>query len=240
VIRPRKSGVLEVFDVTSSYEDIQVLRGATLAVREGEIVALFGPNGHGKSTLLKAISGVHPPTSGSIKYEGEEISRAPSHDIVRKGVAYIAEERHLFADMTVQENLSLGAYNPRARRDMTKNFELVFEIFPRLAERRKQLCSTLSGGESRMVAIARGLMSGSALLLVDEPSIGLAPSLKNTVYQSIRRINHDAGITVLLVEQEIQHALGIATRLYLLKKGCVLFERPASQADAAEIKEAYF
>jgi branched-chain amino acid transport system ATP-binding protein len=232
--------VLEVMDVTSSYEDIQVLRGATLAVREGEIVALFGPNGHGKSTLLKAISGVHPPTSGSIKYQGEEISRAPSHDIVRKGVAYIAEERHLFADMTVQENLSLGAYNPSARRDMTKNFELVFEIFPRLAERRKQLCSTLSGGESRMVAIARGLMSGSALLLVDEPSIGLAPGLKNTVYQSIRKINQDAGITVLLVEQEIQHALGIANRLYLLKKGRVLFERPASQADAAEIKEAYF
>jgi branched-chain amino acid transport system ATP-binding protein len=232
--------VLDVMDVTSSYEDIQVLRGATLSVREGEIVALFGPNGHGKSTLLKAISGVHPPTSGSIKYQGEEISRAPSHDIVRKGVAYIAEERHLFADMTVQENLSLGAYNPSARRDMTKNFELVFEIFPRLAERRKQLCSTLSGGESRMVAIARGLMSGSALLLVDEPSIGLAPGLKNTVYQSIRKINQDAGITVLLVEQEIQHALGIANRLYLLKKGRVLFERPASEADAAEIKEAYF
>lgn len=232
--------MLDVEDVVSSYEDIQVLRGATLSVREREIVALFGPNGHGKSTLLKAISGVHPPKSGSIKYRGKEISRAPSHEIVRRGVAYIAEERHLFTDMTVQENLSLGAYGAAARRDVAGRFELVYEIFPRLAERRAQLCSTLSGGESRMVAIARGLMSGASLLLVDEPSIGLAPGLKKTMYQSIRKINDDAGITILLVEQEIEHALGMASRIYLLKKGRVLFERAASDAGAAEIKEAYF
>ena len=232
--------MLEVLDVTSSYEDIQILRGATLAVREGEIVALFGPNGHGKSTLLKAISGVHPPTSGSIRYRGEEIAHAPSHEIVARGVAYIAEERHLFTDMTVQENLTLGAYNSRARRSMVENLDLVYEVFPRLEERRKQSCSTLSGGESRMVAIARGLMSGASLLLLDEPSIGLAPGLKKVLYRSIQRINEDAEITILLVEQEIEHALGMANRVYLLKKGEVLFERRASEADATEIKEAYF
>jgi branched-chain amino acid transport system ATP-binding protein len=232
--------VLDVSDVVSAYDGIEVLHGTTLTVGEGEVVALFGPNGHGKSTLLKAISGVHPPRSGSIRYRGEEISEAPSHEIVGRGIAYIAEERHLFTDMTVQENLSLGAYNAAARKKLPSNLELVFEIFPRLAERRRQLCWTLSGGESRMVAIARGLMSGASLLLVDEPSIGLAPGLKKTVYQAIRRINQDAGITVLLVEQEIEHALGMANRMYLLKKGRVLFERVASEADAAEIKEAYF
>jgi branched-chain amino acid transport system ATP-binding protein len=232
--------VLDVQDVISAYEDIQVLRGVTLSVREGEVVALFGPNGHGKSTLLKAISGLHPPLSGSIKYRGEELARAPSHEIVQRGVAYIAEERHLFTDMSVQENLTLGAYNSRARRTMAQNLDLVYEIFPRLQERRKQLCSTLSGGESRMVAIARGLMGGASLLLLDEPSIGLAPGLKKVVYRSIRTINEQAEITILLVEQEIEHALGMANRVYLLKKGSVLFERPASEADAAEIKEAYF
>jgi branched-chain amino acid transport system ATP-binding protein len=232
--------VLDVQDVVSAYEDIQVLRGVTLRVREGEVVALFGPNGHGKSTLLKAISGVHPPTSGSIRYRGEEIARAPSHEIVARGVAYIAEERHLFTDMTVQENLTLGAYNSRARMSMVENLDLVYEVFPRLEERRKQSCSTLSGGESRMVAIARGLMSGASLLLLDEPSIGLAPGLKKALYRSIQSINEDAEITILLVEQEIEHALGMANRVYLLKKGEVLFERRASEADASEIKEAYF
>lgn len=232
--------MLDVQDVVSAYEDIQVLRGVTLRVREGEVVALFGPNGHGKSTLLKAISGVHPPTSGSIRYRGEEIAHAPSHEIVARGVAYIAEERHLFTDMTVQENLTLGAYNSRARRSMVENLDLVYEVFPRLEERRKQSCSTLSGGESRMVAIARGLMSGASLLLLDEPSIGLAPGLKKVLYRSIQRINEDAEITILLVEQEIEHALGMANRVYLLKKGEVLFERRASEADATEIKEAYF
>ena len=232
--------MLDVQDVVSAYEDIQVLRGVTLRVREGEVVALFGPNGHGKSTLLKAISGVHPPTSGSIRYRGEEIAHAPSHEIVARGVAYIAEERHLFTDMTVQENLTLGAYNSRARRSMVENLDLVYEVSPRLEERRKQSCSTLSGGESRMVAIARGLMSGASLLLLDEPSIGLAPGLKKVLYRSIQRINEDAEITILLVEQEIEHALGMANRVYLLKKGEVLFERRASEADATEIKEAYF
>jgi len=147
--------MLKVQHVDSFYGDIQVLRQVSLHVNEGEVVALFGPNGHGKSTLLKAISGLHPPSSGSITYQGKEISNHPAHGIVEMGMAYIPEGRHLFRDMTVLENLRLGAYNVRAREKIEENLEFVYEIFPRLAERKTQFCSTLSGGEGRMVAIAR-------------------------------------------------------------------------------------
>lgn len=232
--------MLDVADVTSGYEDIQVLRGVTLSVGEGEIVAMLGPNGHGKSTLLKAISGVHPATSGTIAFLGEDVTALPAHQIVARGISYIPEERHLFPEMTVWENLHLGAYNRDARRRIEESLSLVYEVFPRLKERKTQLCQSLSGGESRMVAIARGLMSGAKLLLVDEPSIGLAPGLKRTLYDAIGRINAEAGITILLVEQEIEHALRLASRVYLLKKGAVLFERPVSAVAVTEIKEAYF
>jgi len=232
--------MLEVQDVDSLYGDMQVLRQVSLQVGEGEVVALFGPNGHGKSTLLKAISGLHPPTSGSITYKGREIADLPAHQIVEMGLAYIPEERHLFRDMTVLENLRLGAYNVRAREKIEENLEFVYEIFPRLAERKTQLCSTLSGGESRMVAIARGLMSGASLLLVDEPSIGLAPGLKKAVFEAIHKINREANITILVVEQEIEYPLKISSRIYLMKKGQIAFERLASEVDVKEIKEAYF
>jgi branched-chain amino acid transport system ATP-binding protein len=232
--------MLELRDVTGGYEDIQVLRGVNLEVHEGEILALFGPNGHGKSTLLKAIAGVHPATGGEIRYLEEDITRWPAHRIVSLGLSYIPEERYLFTDMTVYENLVLGAYTKGARRRQERNLELAFEVFPRLQERRKQPCSTLSGGESRMVAIARGLMSDARLLLVDEPSIGLAPGLKKTLYGAIERINREGGITILLVEQEIDYGLRLASRMYLLKKGAVEFERERDRADVAEIKKAYF
>lgn len=232
--------MLRVRNVTSAYGDIQVLRGVSLDVADGEIAALLGPNGHGKSTLLKAIAGVHPATGGSIELDGEEIVTEPPHRIVQRGVAYIPEERHLFPEMTVFENLRLGAYTPRARERFEENLAFVYEIFPRLRERRGQACQSLSGGESRMVAIARGLMGGARILLIDEPSIGLAPGLKKGVYEAIRRINEQAGISVLLVEQEIDHALRLARRAYLLKKGEILFERPVSELDVAHVKEAYF
>jgi branched-chain amino acid transport system ATP-binding protein len=232
--------MLEAHRVDSFYGDMQVLRQVSLKVSEGEIVALFGPNGHGKSTLLKAISGLHPPTSGSITYKGQEVSNLPTHKIVKMGLAYIPEERHLFRDMTVLENLKLGAYSVHARAKIEENLEFVCEIFPRLAERKNQLCSTLSGGESRMVAIARGLMSGASLLLIDEPSIGLAPGLKKAVFEAIQEINREANITILIVEQEIEHPLEMSNRIYLLKKGQILFERAASEVDVQEIKEAYF
>ncbi|GIU99115.1 MAG: ABC transporter ATP-binding protein [Actinomycetota bacterium] len=232
--------MLRIRDVTSSYGDIQILRGVSLDVGDGEIVALLGPNGHGKSTLLKAIAGVHPATGGSIELDGGEIRTEPPHRIVERGVAYIPEERFLFPEMTVFENLRLGAYTRRARERFDENLAFVYEIFPRLRERRDQACQSLSGGESRMVAIARGLMSGARLLLVDEPSIGLAPALKKDVYEAIRSINQQAGISVLLVEQEIEYALRLASRAYLLKKGAILFERPVSELDVAQVKEAYF
>lgn len=232
--------MLDVRDLTGGYEDIKVLRGVTFHVDAGEIVTLLGPNGHGKSTLLKAVAGLHPATGGSVTFQGEDISRLATHRIVERGLSYIPEERHLFTDMTVLENLRLGAYARSARRNLDSNLEMVFEIFPRLKERHRQPCSTLSGGEGRMVALARGLMSGARMLLVDEPSIGLAPGMKKHVYAAIRRINVDSSITILLVEQEIEYALKLATRAYLLNKGRVVLERASEEADLTEIKEAYF
>lgn len=232
--------MLELNDVVGGYGDIRVLHGVSLTVGAGEVLGLLGPNGHGKSTLLKAIAGVHPATGGSIRFIDEEIRTVPSHEIVERGIAYIAEERHLFNDMTVKENLALGAYPQRARPKIAENLERAYELFPRLADRRTQLCGTLSGGESRMVAIARGLMSDAQLLMVDEPSIGLAPAVKDDVYEAIHEINRELGITVLLVEQEIEHALRLAGRIYVLKHGEVFLEADRGELGPAELREAYF
>lgn len=232
--------MLEVDELRGGYGDLVVLHGLSLEVGEGEVVTLLGPNGHGKSTFLKAVSGVHPAAGGSIRLRGEEIRGLPAHDIVRRGVAYISEERDLFTEMTVRENLVLGAYGARGRPDLQRNLERVYELFPRLSDRRNQRCATMSGGEARMVAIARGLMSGAELLLVDEPSIGLSPALKRTVYDAIRHINGELGITVLLVEQELEYALELADRVYVLKHGRVLFERHGGAVEAAEVRKAYF
>jgi branched-chain amino acid transport system ATP-binding protein len=232
--------MLEVQDIDSFYGELQVLRQVSLHVDEGEVVALFGPNGHGKSTLLKAISGLHPPVAGSVKFNGEELSKLPVHKIVERGLAYIPEERNLFTDMTVMENLKMGAYNPRAHKTIKSNLEFVFRVFPRLEERQNQYCSTLSGGEARMVAIGRGLMSETSLLLVDEPSIGLSPGMRKAVFEAIARINTERKITILIVEQEIENALALSQRFYLLKNGQVAFERKASEVDVAEIERAYF
>lgn len=232
--------MLEVSHLDSYYGELQVLRQVSLRVEAGEVVALFGPNGHGKSTLLKAISGLHPPRAGSVRFLGEEIARLPAHKIVERGLAYIPEERHLFPEMTVMENLLLGAYNRRARKRIKTNLEFVFHVFPKLEARQKQLCSTLSGGEARMVAIARGLMSETSLLLVDEPSIGLSPGMRKAVFEAIAAINRERGITILIVEQEIENALALSNRFYLLKKGQIAFERKASEVDVAEIEKAYF
>jgi branched-chain amino acid transport system ATP-binding protein len=232
--------MLELNGVDGYYADLQVLRQVSLVVNSGEVVALFGPNGHGKSTLLKTISGLHQAAAGSIKFEGHEISSLPSHKIVEMGIAYIPEERHLFHDMTVMENLKMGAYNRRARPSTQQNLAFVLEVFPRLAERKNQLTSTLSGGESRMVAVARGLMSEPTLLMLDEPSIGLSPGLRHVVFDSIAKINREKKITILIVEQEIRNALRLANRIYMLKKGQILFERSAAEVDVEEIEKAYF
>lgn len=232
--------MLEVRGVNNYYADLRVLKDVSLDVRQGEVVALFGPNGHGKSTLLKTISGLHPAASGSILFNGREIAQTPAHEIVEMGIAYIPEERNLFGDMTVSENLNLGAYNARARKSIKQNLEFMYEVFPRLAERKNQKCSTMSGGESRMVAVARGLMSEPTLLLVDEPSIGLSPSMRSVVFDSLKKINREKDITILIVEQELRDALKLASRVYLIKKGEILFERPAAGLDVSEIEKAYF
>ena len=232
--------MFETKGLCSAYGDIRVLYDVDLHIEKGEIIALFGPNGHGKSTLLKAIAGVHPAKSGSILFDGTEISRTPPHEIVSMGIAYIPEERFLFPDMTVMENLNMGAYNVNARKSKKENLDFVFDVFPRLAERKTQLCSTLSGGEARMVAIARGLMSNATFLMVDEPSIGLSPGMKFAVFEAIQKVNRERGITVLLVEQEIEHALRMADRVYQIRKGKILFERAAGNIDVGEIEKAYF
>ena len=231
---------LEIQNVDSFYGELQVLREASLKLHKEEVVALFGPNGHGKSTLLKAIAGIHPAVSGSIKYRGAEISQTPSEKIVELGIAYIPEARNLFTDMTVLENLRLGAYNLKARGKVGENLEYVFALFPRLLERKDQIAATLSGGESRMLAVGRGLMSGAALLLIDEPSIGLSPIMKKAVFGAIAKIKNETDVTVLIVEQEGDYPLKLADRVYLLKKGRVVMERPAAEISKAEIEKAYF
>jgi branched-chain amino acid transport system ATP-binding protein len=238
--QPSNNIILDIRGVDSFYGELQVLRKATLKLHEGEVVALFGPNGHGKSTLLKAIAGIHPPVSGSIKYRGEEIVQMPSEKIVEMGLAYIPEARNLFRDMTVLENLRLGAYNRKARAKVEDNLKYVFKLFPRLDERKHQIASTLSGGESRMVAVGRGLMSGASLLLIDEPSIGLSPIMKKAVFGALEKIKHETDITVLIVEQEVDNPLKLADRVYLLKKGQVFMEKAAGEVTKTEIEKAYF
>ena len=231
---------LDIQAIDSYYGELQVLRKASLKLHEGEVVALFGPNGHGKSTLLKAIAGLHPPVAGAIKYMGEDIAAMSSEKIVERGIAYIPEARNLFTDMSVLENLRLGAYNRKARAKVDENLDYVFALFPRLKERRNQIAATLSGGESRMLAVGRGLMSGASLLLIDEPSIGFSPIMKKTVVGAIGKIKSETDITVLIVEQEVDYSLKLADRVYLFKKGRVVLEKPAGQISKAEIEKAYF
>jgi branched-chain amino acid transport system ATP-binding protein len=231
---------LDIQAIDSFYGELQVLRKASLKLHESEVVALFGPNGHGKSTLLKAIAGLHPPVAGSIKYMGEDIAAMPSEKIVERGIAYIPEARNLFTDMSVLENLRLGAYNRKARANVDENLDYVLALFPRLKEREHQVAATLSGGESRMLAVGRGLMSGASLLLIDEPSIGLSPIMKKAVFGAIEKIKSETDMTVLIVEQEVDYSLKLADRVYLFKKGQVVLEKPAAEISKAEIEKAYF
>ncbi len=231
---------LEVKAIDCFYGNLKVLTQASLKLDQGETAALFGPNGHGKSTLLKTISGIHPPRSGSIRYRGQEIAGWPPEKIVEMGLVYIPEDRNLFADMTVYENLVLGAYNSRARKKLSASLEVVFALFPRLSERRDQMATTLSGGESRMLAVGRGLMSCASLLLIDEPSIGLSPLFRKIVFEAIDNIRKRTDTTILIVEQEVDHALRLADNVFLLKKGRVILGKKASEIDKTQIMKAYF
>jgi len=210
--------VLEARDVHAGYGDVQILSGVSFAVAGGEIVALVGPNGAGKTTLLRAVMGLLPLRRGAVTWEGRPIHAAPTHRIVEQGIALVPEGRRLFARMTVEENLLLGAFAPRALQVRGEGLERVFQIFPRLAERRRQLAGSLSGGEQQMVAIGRALMSRPRLLLLDEPSLGLAPRVVEGILEVLRQI-HREGVGVFLVEQNVQASLALADRGYVLENG---------------------
>ena len=214
--------MLTIENLEVAYGRAQVLWGVTLTISEGEIVALVGANGAGKTTLLKTISGITKPKAGTITFKGTSLEHASSRAIVQQGVVHIPEGRRLFPEMNILENLLMGGYmSPQSERQ--KRLEQVFTLFPVLKEREKQIAGTLSGGEQQMVALARGLMAGPKLLMLDEPSLGLAPLVVEKIFEAVERI-HQEGVTVLLVEQNVHEALGLANRGYVLENGKIALE----------------
>jgi branched-chain amino acid transport system ATP-binding protein len=212
--------MLEVDRINVSYGDFHVLHDVSLSVEKGEMVAVLGANGHGKSTLLKALCGLLPIQNGTVRYEGSDITRLASTELVQRGLVYVAEDRRLFRDMTVLDNLMLGAFNTRAWKCREKTLDQVFALYPRLEERRHQLCRHLSGGEAQMVALGRGLMSKPHLLVIDEPSLGLAPNLTSQMMETIHDLNR-AGMTILLVEQNAALLTGHISRSYVIEEGVI-------------------
>ena len=221
--------MLEIRDLDAAYGDIRVLTGVTLSVGPGEIVALLGPNGSGKSTLLNSVAGLLRPRAGAVSFEGEDLARLHAHLIVDRGLALVPEGRRLFGGMTVEDNLELGAFAARARPTRAAGFVRVYALFPDLRDRRRQLVRALSGGQQQMVAVGRALMTNPRLLMLDEPSLGIAPRLVQAIMQSLAEINR-AGVAIFLVEQNVQAALGLAHRAYVLESG-----RIALQGAAAEL-----
>jgi branched-chain amino acid transport system ATP-binding protein len=231
--------VLEIFDLDVAYGDARALSGVTLSVKPGEIVALLGPNGAGKTTLLHAITGLLPPRGGAIRWEGDELNRLAGHLIVERGVALVPEGRRVFGSMTVEENLTLGAFASRARAGQRANLERVYGTFPVLRDRRRQLVRTLSGGQQQMVAIGRALMTNPRLLMLDEPSLGLAPLLVRSIFDVLVEINR-GGVAVFLVEQNVHAALTLAHRAYILEAGCVVEEGSAADLlQSPHVRRAY-
>jgi branched-chain amino acid transport system ATP-binding protein len=218
--------LLEVNDVHAYYGKIHALKGVSITVEQGEIVTLIGANGAGKSTTLKAISGLLKPRQGNITLQGQDLRPYPAHEIVYKGVSMVPEGRGVFSRLTVSENLDMGAYHRSDRSEIAEDMERVFKIFPRLFERRTQVAGTLSGGEQQMLATARALMARPSLLLMDEPSMGLAPVLVESVFDTIEEINRE-GTTILLVEQNAHMALQIASRGYVLQTGEIVLQDSA-------------
>ena len=213
--------MLKIEKLNFSYGDLKVLWDVDLEVHEGEIVTVVGANGAGKSTTLKNISRLVKPASGSITFQGKDITRMQSHQVVEQGLIQVPEGRHIFPEMTVMENLRMGSYVKATRSDRQKNIEWVFELFPRLKEREKQLGGTMSGGEQQMLAIARGLMANPKVLLLDEPSLGLSPLFVKNIFDIITGINQQ-GVAILLVEQNVYQSLRIATRAYVMETGRVV------------------
>ncbi len=230
---------LEVNGVDICYGDVQVVYDLSLRVDEGEVVSIIGANGAGKSTLLKTISGLMEPSGGEIYFEGAPIGHLPPEKIVERGVIQIPEGRRIFKFMTVKDNLVVGAYNSRADVVKEETIQEVYGLFPRLRERESQLALTLSGGEQQMLAIGRGLMAKPKLLLLDEPSLGLAPMLIRSIFDTLKKIT-DQGTTILLVEQDVKHSLDLSDRGYILEHGRIVMEGPAKELlDNPHVKVAY-
>jgi branched-chain amino acid transport system ATP-binding protein len=235
----KNMSLLEVEKIDVFYDDVQAVWGISLNVNEGEVVGIIGANGAGKSTTLNTISGLLKPRTGSIVFREQNIEHLPAEKIVESGIAQIPEARRLFPFMTVQENLEIGAYNRRAESVKSQTLNEVFDLFPILKERRNQLARTLSGGEQQMLAVGRGLMAKPILLMLDEPSLGLAPMLVKTVFEAVRQIN-EGGTTVLLVEQDVQHSLQLSHRGYVLENGRVVMEGTGKELlEDPHIRKAY-
>ena len=231
--------MLKIDNIHVYYGAIHALKGVSLEVRKGEIVTLIGANGAGKSTTLRTVSGLLAPKSGAITFLGENIAGTPAHESVKHGISQVPEGRRIFAEMSVQENLELGAFTRKDKDGVAKDFDLVYRRFPRLEERRKQQAGTLSGGEQQMLAMGRALMSRPQLLLLDEPSMGLAPLLIKEIFSIIEDINRE-GTTVLLVEQNANMALSIAHRAYVMETGRITLQGAAKDLAASEdVRKAY-
>jgi branched-chain amino acid transport system ATP-binding protein len=218
--------MIELNGVSAAYSKVPAIREITINIGEGEAVGLLGANGAGKSTTLRAISGLVKLTAGRVTFLGQDLATLPPHRITELGIAHVPEGRQVFPEMTVNENLEIGSYAPRARAERARSLEFVYGIFPRLAERRKQLAGTMSGGEQQMLAVGRGMMLKPRLLMLDEPSLAVAPVLVQQIFETLDRL-HREGLTVLLVEQNVQQALELADRAYVLETGRVVREAPA-------------
>ncbi len=232
--------MLELHELTVAYGGITALHGISLKVEQGSIVTLVGANGAGKTTTLRAISGLVKPSAGRISYKGQDITGLPPHKVVALGVAQSPEGRLVFSNLTVSENLKMGAYLRKDKKAFAKDFEFIFSIFPRLKERQGQLAGTLSGGEQQMLAIGRALMSKPELLLLDEPSLGIAPLLTKTIFEQIVAINRELKLTILLVEQNANLALEVSNYGYVLETGRILLQdTAASLRENPKVREAY-
>lgn len=231
--------MLKVTDLQVYYGVIQALKGISFEVNEGEVIALIGANGAGKTTILHTITGLIESKGGSVEFEGKDITKMPGHKIVTLGMAHVPEGRRVFADLTVYENLKMGAYTRKDKNEIAQSLEQVYKHFPRLKERKNQLAGTLSGGEQQMLAMGRALMSKPKIILMDEPSMGLSPIFVNEIFDIIREVS-EAGTTVLLVEQNAKKALSIADRAYVLETGKIVLEGNAEELMNDEsVKKAY-
>ena len=231
--------MLEIKDLHVFYGAIHALKGISLTVQDGELVSMIGANGAGKATTLHAISGLLPAASGSVLLDGKDLQKVPANTIIRLGMSHVPEGRHVFASMTVEENLRMGAYILRDSKKIAENLERVYGHFPRLKERRRQLAGTLSGGEQQMLATGRALMTDPRIVLMDEPSMGLSPLLVKEIFSIIQQL-HESGITILLVEQNAKMALAVSDRAYVLETGTISMEGPAAELAADDrVRKAY-